>query len=49
MMGWLKNDLWFWEMFNKHTVVVGNIYSMYTKMGVGKRPDATVGETCNDG
>ena len=33
-MGWLKNDLWFWEMFNKHTVVVGNIYSMYTKMGV---------------
>ena len=29
------------HIFYGHNVVGGNTYSIYTKMGVGKRPDAT--------
>ena len=39
----------FGEMLYGCGVVGGNTYYMYTKMGVGKRPDATFWETHNDG
>ena len=37
------------HIFYGHNVVGGNTYSIYTKMGVGKPPDATFWETHNDG
>ena len=37
------------HIFYGHNVVGGNTYSIYTKMGVGKRPDATFWGTHNDG
>ena len=44
-----ESTVFFGSIFYKVSVVGNNTYSIYTKMGVGKRPDATFWETHNDG